>query len=108
MNTLPPLPVSPDAQARSALEKNSRALFIPLDAVLWPLLPPPPPPPPAPPLPPDAIRWAGSGSMDLIGFVLSRAVGADGPFGANGLIRLLTNGTGALSVENASGLLPPS
>ena len=63
----------------------------------------PVPPPPAPPSP-AAIDWNASPALELLDFVIDQAVGADGPLGLDGLIRMLTGGSGEAVVP--AGTLP--
>ena len=63
------------------------------------------PPAPPPPLPAGAISWPDSDALGVVDFLVDGVVGANGPFGLNGLMDLLTDGTAAASVDLAT-LLP--
>jgi hypothetical protein len=66
----------------------------------------PPEPRPEPPRPPPRehtllLDWSEQDSpLRALGFVASSVIGADGPAGLNGLIRLLTGGTGNITLDN--------
>ena len=55
------------------------------------------------------VDWNATGNpLHVVSFLVDAVVGPDGPAGVNGALRLLTNGTGTLTLTNAtlSGLLP--
>lgn len=62
--------------------------------------------PPEPAFAPGLTNLSSSEGLYGLDFVLDSVMGADGPLGLNPLVRLLTNGTGALQLDVAS-LLPP-
>lgn len=70
---------------------------------------PEPPPPAAPNTTTRLVDWhADDNPMRVISYAVDATIGPDGPVGLNGMMRLLTNGTGRLVLSNtsAAGQLP--
>ena len=58
------------------------------------------PPPEKPPA--GAVDWGKSGVIEAVDFLVGGVVGAHGPFGVDGLVDLLTGGSGALALNGSS------
>ena len=86
-------------QALEGLGPTLTAALQKLDAAIaeLPYPPVPLPLPAVPPPPTKLVSWAGSPALGALDFVLNEVVGADGPLGAAGLVRLATGGTGAVA-----------
>ena len=72
--------------------------------------PEPPPPHGAPGAMTHLVDWSDSNNpLRALSFVVDALVGTDGPAGLNGLVRLLTDGTGSLRISNDTlhRMLPP-